>query len=153
MSRIDFFTGLGLMALGTWVWIMCMDFAAAPLGLGPGDYPRVASGGLFVFGLILAVQNAAKLFKAQAAAAKIPKGALPRVAFLVGWSIAYILFMPLTGFVLATPVYLFVGMLFFGLKKYPTGIITSLAVTLVVFFLFRYSFQIMLPIVGLFDLF
>jgi hypothetical protein len=59
--------------------------------------------------------------------------------------------MPYTGFVLITPVYLFLAMLFFGLRRYFVGAVTSIAVTLALFLTFRYAFQVLLPVVGLFD--
>jgi hypothetical protein len=65
---------------------------------------------------------------------------------------AYIYLMPSTGFVLITPVYLFLAMVFFGLRRYLLGAVTSIAVTLVLFVTFRYVFQVLLPVVGLFDL-
>jgi len=42
-------------------------------------------------------------------------------------------------------------MVFFGLRRYLLGIVTGMAVTLVLFVTFRYAFQVLLPIVGLFD--
>jgi divalent metal cation (Fe/Co/Zn/Cd) transporter len=42
-------------------------------------------------------------------------------------------------------------MLFFGLRRYFVGALTSIAVTLALFLTFRYAFQVLLPIVGLFD--
>jgi hypothetical protein len=154
LARIDFFSGLGLAVLGVIVFFLTADLPKVTRGIGPGDYPRVAAMGLILFGLIMSGLNAFKLGrKGEKTASKFPKGALIRVAILVGWSMLYIIVMPYTGFVLSTPVYLFGGMLYFGLKKYRLGVITSLAVTLVIFFLFRYSFQIMLPIAGIFDMF
>ena len=44
------------------------------------------------------------------------------------------------------------AMVFFGLRRYLLGAVTSIAVTLALFVTFRYAFQVLLPVVGLFDL-
>ncbi|MBP1780106.1 MAG: Tripartite tricarboxylate transporter TctB family, partial [candidate division NC10 bacterium] len=74
------------------------------------------------------------------------------VLAMVLMTYAYIYVMPYAGFVLTTPVYLFLAMLFFGLRRYLLGAVTSVAVTLALFVTFRYAFQVLLPVVGLFDL-
>ncbi len=53
--------------------------------------------------------------------------------------------MPYTGFVLITPIYLLLTMIFFGLRRYLLGAVTSIAVTLILFVTFRYAFHVLLP--------
>ncbi len=151
MARIDLFTGLALVALAIGVYVATGDLATVERGIGPGDYPRVAAWGLLVFGSILALQSGIKLLRGSGSAFRFAKGTLPRMAIMVGLTFVYIQVMPIAGFVLSTPVFLFAAMLFFGVKRYLLAAVTSVAVTLACFAIFRYAFQVMLPIVGLFN--
>ena len=150
MARIDLFTGLALVALAIGVFFATGNLATVERGIGPGDYPRVAAWGLFVFGVILAAQSAWKLVRNADTPFHFPKGTLPRMAIMVVLTFVYIQVMPLAGFVLTTPFFLFATMLFFGVKRRLMAALTSVAVTLACFAVFRYGFQVMLPIVGLF---
>jgi hypothetical protein len=152
VPRVDFFTGLALMALAMGVFIGTLDMAKVARGIGPGDYPRVVAWGLLFLGATLAVQSGMKLLRRERPSLRFPSRAFPRVLTMVVMTFAYIYLMPHTGFVLLTPVYLFLAMVFFGLRRYLLGAVTSIAVTLVLFVTFRYAFHVLLPVVGLFDL-
>jgi hypothetical protein len=139
------------MGLAIGVFIGTLDMAKVERGIGPGDYPRVAAWGLLFLGAILTVQSGIKLARRENQPLPFPPGAFPRVFAMVLMTFAYIYLMPYTGFVLITPVYLFLTMVFFGLRRYLLGVVTGIAVTLVLFVTFRYAFQVLLPILGLFD--
>lgn len=151
MRRVDFFTGLALVAIAVGVFIGTLDMAKVERGIGPGDYPRVAAWGLLFLGGILTIKSGIKIIKREKQPLPFPPGAFPRVFTMVLMTLAYIYLMPYTGFVLITPLYLFLAMLFFGLRRYLLGILTSVAVTLVLFVTFRFAFQVLLPTSGLFD--
>ena len=152
MPRVDFFTGLALVGIAVGVFIATLDMAKVARGIGPGDYPRFIAWGLLILGATLAVQSGKKLLQRQTEPLPFPPRAFPRVLTMVLMTYAYIHLMPYSGFVLITPVYLFLAMVFFGLRRYFLGAVTSIAVTLVLFVTFRYVFQVLLPVVGLFDL-
>ena len=152
MSRVDFFTGLALVALAVGVFIGTLDMAKVERGIGPGDYPRVVAWGLLFLGAILTVQSGLKLVRRKKEPLPFPPGAFLRVLSIVLMTYAYIYLMPYTGFVLTTSVYLFLAMVFFGLRRYLLGAVTSIVVTVTLFVTFRYVFQVLLPVVGLFDL-
>ncbi len=151
MPRVDFLTGLALVGVAVGVFIGTLDMAKVERGIGPGDYPRVIAWGLLILGATLAAQSGMKLVRREKEPLPFPPGAFPRVFSMVVMTYAYIYVMPYTGFVLITPVYLFLAMVFFGLRRYLLGAVTSLAVTLALFLTFRYAFQVLLPVVGLFD--
>jgi len=152
VSRVDFFTGLALVALAVGVFIGTLDMAKVERGIGPGDYPRVVAWGLLFLGAILTVQSGLKLVRRKKEPLPFPPGAFLRVLSIVLMTYAYIYLMPYTGFVLTTSVYLFLAMVFFGLRRYLLGAVTSIVVTVTLFVTFRYVFQVLLPVVGLFDL-
>jgi len=149
---VDFFTGLALVALAVGVFIGTLDMAKVERGIGPGDYPRVVAWGLLFLGAILTVQSGLKLVRRKKEPLPFPPGAFLRVLSIVLMTYAYIYLMPYTGFVLTTSVYLFLAMVFFGLRRYLLGAVTSIVVTVTLFVTFRYVFQVLLPVVGLFDL-
>jgi hypothetical protein len=151
VSRVDFFTGLALVALAVGVFVGTLDLPRVERGIGPGDYPRVVAWGLLCLGGTLVVQSWVKLLRRERRALPFPPGAFRRIFSMVLMSAAYIYLMPHTGFVLITPVYLFALMVFFGLRRYVLGAVTSVAVTLALFVTFRYAFHVMLPTLGLFD--
>jgi hypothetical protein len=151
VSRVDFFTGLALVALAVGVLIGTLDMAQVERGIGPGDYPRVVAWGLLVLGGVLAVQSGRRLVGGEKPSRRFPPGAFPRVVTMVATTAAYLYLLPHAGFVLVTPVYLFLAMVFFGLRRYLLGAVTSIAVTVVLFAVFRYAFHVLLPVVGLFD--
>ena len=152
MPRVDFLTGLALVGLAVGVFIGTLDMAKVERGIGPGDYPRFIAWGLLFLGATLTVQSGMKLVRREKEPFPFPPGAFSRVLAMVLMTYAYIYVMPYAGFVLTTPLYLFLAMLFFGLRRYLLGAVTSIAVTLVLFVTFRYAFQVLLPVVGLFDL-
>jgi hypothetical protein len=151
VPRVDFFTGLALIGLAVGVFIGTLDMAKVERGIGPGDYPRDVAWGLLGLGGILTVQSGMRLVRREKRSLPFPPGAFPRVFTMVAMTSAYIYLMPYTGFVLVTPVYLFLAMVFFGLRRYLLGAVVSIAVTLVLFVTFRYAFHVLLPTLGLFD--
>lgn len=152
MPRVDFLTGLALVGIAVGVFFGTLDMAKVERGIGPGDYPRVIAWGLLFLGATLAIQSGMKLVRRANEPLPFPPGAFLRVFTMVLLTYAYIYLMPYAGFVLITPVYLFLAMVYFGLRRYLLGAVTSIAVTLVLFLTFRYAFQVLLPVVGLFDL-
>ena len=152
MPRVDFFTGLALVGVAVGVFIGTLDMAKVPRGIGPGDYPRFVAWGLLILGATLAVQSGKKLLRRQAEPLPFPPGAFPRVLVMVLMTYAYITMIPFGGFVLTTSVYLFLAMVFFGLRRYLLGAVTSIVVAVALFVTFRYVFQVLLPVAGLFDL-
>jgi len=152
VPRVDFFTGLALVVLAVGVFIGTLDMATVERGIGPGDYPRVVAWGLLFLGGTLTIRSGMKLVRREKQSLPFPPGAFPRVSTMVLMTFAYIYLMPHTGFVLITPAYLFLAMVFFGLRRYVLGAVTSIAVTLVLFVTFRYAFHVLLPVLGLFDL-
>jgi hypothetical protein len=148
VSKVDFFTGLGLMGLSVGVYFLTQDMLKVPAGIGPGDYPRVIAVGLFVLGALLAVQSLGK--PGVTARALYPKGAAGRVTVLILLVLAYIRIMPYLGFLLSTPLFLVVAMLLFGVRKPLPILLSGVGVTLAVYGIFYSLFQILLPKFSLF---
>jgi putative tricarboxylic transport membrane protein len=148
VSKVDLFTGLGLMALSVGVYFPTQEMTKVTAGIGPGDYPRVIAVGLFVLGALLAGQSARR---ATADVRSLyPKGAAGRVAALVATVLAYVYVLPYLGFLASTPLFLVAAMLLFGVRR-PVLILSSgVGVTLAVYWIFYSLFQILLPKFSLF---
>ena len=114
-----------------------------PLGIGPGQYPRVVGLGLFILGGILAVlgrQEGSPPVKDL-----YPAGSLKRVCVLAAVTFIYIKLLEHLGFVLLTPVFLVCVMLLFGERKLYVSIPISLGVTLGIYYVFHDVFHVLLP--------
>jgi putative tricarboxylic transport membrane protein len=148
VSKVDFCTGLGLMALSVGVYVLTQDMAKVPAGIGPGDYPRVIAVGLFVLGAVLAGQSARRA--TADVRSRYPRGAAGRVAALVATVLAYVYVLPHLGFVLATPLFLIAAMLLFGVRRPVLILSSAVGVTLAVYWIFYSLFQILLPKFSLF---
>jgi hypothetical protein len=148
VSKVDVFTGLGLMGVSVGVYVLTHDMAKAPAGIGPGDYPRVIAAGLFVLGAVLAAQGLAR--SEAPARALYPRGAAGRVAALTLTVLAYVRILPHLGFLFSTPLFLVGAMLLFGVRRPVLILLTGVGVTLAVHGIFYSLFRILLPKFSLF---
>lgn len=148
MSRSDFVSGIAFMGLASVVYLYANQMAKVPLGIGPGDYPRVIAIGMFILGGILTLQSCLKGLKPGA---KIygPE-ALKRVGSLVLITFIYIQLLKYLGFLYLTPFFLAAAMLMFGVKKRSLIIYTSIGVSVIIYVVFYYGFQVLLPNFSLF---
>jgi len=145
---IDFWTGAGIFALGIFAYVIAGKMLKVPIGIGPGDYPRVIAIGLCILGGILSLQSVLKGFpKAQG---KVPWKSILRVFALVLMSFIYIQSMRYLGFLITTPVFLAAAIYHFGNRNWKSTIAVSVGVTLVVYFVFVSLFQVLLPRFSLF---
>ena len=139
----DLVTGILLMLLSAFWFFQADKMLKVELGIGPGDYPKIVSVGLFLLGLVLAVQSVIRgLPKWEG---KIEKKAALRFLIFTVVTFVYARSMKYLGFTLVTPLYLFFGIWFFGYRKYIIAAITSIGVTAGIYVVFRIIFQVMLP--------
>jgi hypothetical protein len=146
--RVDFFTGIGFMALAVYVFTTANHFFKVDKGIGPGDYPKVIAVGLFILGAILSLSSFLQGFSGETA--KPNWRAALRLAIFVAVTLVYIQLMKILGFIVLTPFYLFFGIYFFGYRKWLTMALTSILVTAAIHVIFREIFLVMLPVFRLF---
>lgn len=141
--RVDFGSGLGLMGLAVFVWVLAERLPRVSQGINPGDYPKVIAAGLLVFGAILALGSAPRGWPKE----KIAIGwtAVGRVALMAVMTYAYIRLLRYLGFLLLTPFFLFASLRLFGYRRLWIGVATSLAVTAACWLIFARVFQVLLP--------
>jgi putative tricarboxylic transport membrane protein len=139
----DMATGIFLMLLSAYWFHEANKMMTVELGLGPGDYPKVVSTGLFILGFILTVQSVIKGFPKPSF--KIDKKAILRLVIFVAVTFIYVQLLRTLGFILLTPFYLFFGCWFFGYRRLIIAAIASVGVTAFVYVVFRMIFMVILP--------
>ncbi len=139
--------GIGVVIFGIFILILTLGMPKSPLGLGPGDYPRVVSYGLIITGIILVIQG---LREEQAQKKIYSWDTLKRVILLIFLGLLYVYLVHYIGFLYLTPFLMLATMYLFGYKKLIWGIIISILFTLIVNFIFYNIFKVPLPTFSLF---
>ncbi len=148
MSKVDFGTGIALMALSGYVYFVAKEMPTVPRGIGPGGYPTVIAIILFLLGFVLSIQNLPfrKETKDKASEGKTLSWNLLKRPFLISLVVfAYIRGMFYFGFLLLTPFFLFFTIWFFGYKRWLRNVIISIVTTVIIYGVFYYGFQVLLP--------
>jgi len=151
VSKVDFATGIGIMAISIAVYVIAGKMPNAKLGIGPGEYPTVIAVVLFFLGIALSAQNI-PWKKSKAGNAKKDADSKPislqmiKRPFLIAIVVfAYIRGMFYLGFLLLTPFFLFFAIWFFGYRRYLRAAIISVMTTAIIYVVFYYGFQVLLP--------
>jgi len=142
----DFLIGLFVVALSIVFFVQANAMPKAELGIGPGDYPKVICYVLFALGFILAIRTVVECKGIPMIDFKnINKRYLLRAGIMVLMSYVYYKFVKKVGFLLMTPVYLYMSELLFGYKKKIKGAIITVIFTTGIYFLFTKVFLVILP--------
>jgi sterol desaturase/sphingolipid hydroxylase (fatty acid hydroxylase superfamily) len=150
-SKVDFATGLCLMALSVGGYLVATQFPPAPKGLAPGDFPKALFALLFLLGGILAA-NAFYAMKKRMAPDKTSYevGELKRIFVLAAVIGAYIQLLSVFGYLLLTPIVVFVMMYLYGLRKWAQMAAISIATSITTYVLFNNYLYVLLPRFNLF---
>jgi hypothetical protein len=145
-STIDLFTGLFLIVFSVAAHIYAGSLPEVTRGLGPGDYPRVVLKGILVLGTILAATSVYHLRKSENPnVKKFEKGEFRQVVILVICIALYTALVRFFGFIILTPLFMFMMMLIFGLRKWVRMIVISVITTAVTYYLFNNLLLVLLP--------
>lgn len=115
-----------------------------PNTLGSDFMPWVLAGCLFLLSLLLLIKSVFGSSPEQFDFSISPKEGFG-VIFLTIGVFAYVKFMILIGFVLATPIFLALLMLITGSRKWKEIVIVSIFATFSIYLLFQKIFQVILP--------
>jgi uncharacterized membrane protein YgcG len=147
--KADFFTGIGLVVFASVMFNIAGKMSKpVTYGLGPGGYPMLVTGVLFLLGMILAIQG---LLEKRRAARQDSQTKVVTLAELKGIAIlaasfwAYIAVLKYLGYLIATPVFLFLFLFLYGGRKWLQMILISLITTGITWALFVHAFRIFLP--------
>lgn len=143
-KRVDFWTGFVLMLVSVGVWILTANLPVPKRGIGPGSYPRVVAGMLFVLGLITTLTNLQGGY--PKASGIINWKQMGRAALLAIMSLVYVRLLNLIGFPLLTPFFLFAVIMLFGFNRWKMAALVSMGTTAIIFILFNIVFMVFLPV-------
>jgi hypothetical protein len=144
--RADFFTGIGLVVFSSAMFAIASRMPpSATFGLGPGGYPMLACGVLIFLGIILAVQSWIGIQRKAAEKKILSLKELGGIGLLALSFIAYALLVKYLGYIITTPVFLFLFLLQYGDRKWLRMVLVSVIATAVTWVLFVYAFRIFLP--------
>lgn len=147
-KRVDFWTGIGLMALSVGVWVLTAELPVPKRGIGPGQYPRVIAAMMFFLGLVLSITNIIGGFPKKTQ--QVNWVQLGRSIGLALMAFVYLRLLKLIGFPLLTPFFLFATIKLFGYKNWKIAALVSVGSTAVIFLLFNVVFMVFLPLGRLF---
>lgn len=115
------------------------------MGIGPAFFPRILAIGLIIFSIILIILNLFKKKEAVKASFSIKNPEIQRVAISLVATIVYVLCMSFFGFIISTTLYLMFLMYLMKLRKWMRIIIVSVAVSVVIYTIFKSLLNISLP--------
>lgn len=144
MKKADIGAGIGLLILSAWVFWKSYAYHQTVIYIyGPNFFPQILSVLVGICAVVLIVR--AIQGKALTHMDRIdPKGFI-RMVLAIGLCIGYLLLMQVIGFFMATCVFLFVLMAFLRQVGLIKRILSSVAVALVVWAIFRYFLVIPIP--------
>jgi hypothetical protein len=158
--RADFFTGVGIVIFSAVMFVVAGRMPpTASFGLGPGGYPMLVTGVLIALGTILAIQGWVETRRAARQAAQsegsapgtVPKKSLFVLRELQGIAILaisfwlYVFLIKYLGYLITTPIFLFLFLLQYGDRKWLRMILVSVITTATTWVIFVYAFRIFLP--------
>ena len=149
--KIDFIIGLAIMVFAAVGRYMAGLLPPAKKGLGPGDYPKVILTIIFFLGMILA-GNAFYQYRKKLGSKKknFEKGEFKQVLLLAGTTALYIKIQFYFGYLFLTPVFMFVMMYLFGLRKWIKMAAISVVTGAATYIIFNNYLYVLLPRFNLF---
>jgi hypothetical protein len=149
VKKADIGVGIGLIILSAWIfWYANSYRQAAIYYYGPNLFPQILSIAMCICAIILIVK--ATQGKSLTQEGRIHLRGFGRMVIAIAMCVGYLFLMQLIGFAIGTIVFLFTLMLFIGQKGLVKRIASSVAVSLIVWAIFRYFLVIPLP-TGVFD--
>lgn len=144
MKKADIGVGSGLIIFSTWVFWYAGEYSKATIYYyGPNFFPQFLAIAMSICGIILIV-NAIR-GKSLAKLDRIHLKGFIRMVVAIAICIGYLFLMQVAGFAMSTVVFLYVLMMFIGQKGLVKRISSSIAVSLIVWAIFRYFLIIPLP--------
>ena len=139
--------GAAFMLVSAFCFIMTFRFPEIKIALSPTVFPRFVTISLFILSSILLVQGIKKQVKSRGKRQKmqIDRAYLIRFVLLCAVGFLYTRIIRITGYVVATPVFIAGTILVFNEKKWYRIILISVVTTAVLYSVFRIVFRVPLP--------
>ncbi len=144
MKKADIGVGSGLIIFSTWIFWYAGEYSKATIYYyGPNFFPQFLAIAMSICGIIL-IMNAIR-GKSFEKSDRIHLKGFIRMVIAIAICIGYLFLMQVAGFAMSTSVFLYVLMMFIGQKGLVKRISSSIAVSLIVWAIFRYFLIIPLP--------
>lgn len=139
--------GVIFIIVSIFLFLMTFRFPDIKIALSPAVFPRFVTITLFIISSILLAQGIKKQVKGWDKKQKIKteKSYFIRFILLFATGFIYTRFISITGYIVATPVFIAATMLIFDEKKIHRIVLFSIVVTAVLYTVFRIFFRIPLP--------
>ena len=118
--------------------------------VGPEFFPRYIAIFLFICCAVLLIQSLMTPLNKDTPGPALDKKGILRLLLGIVIILVYILCWDFLGFIIMTPIVMFIIMMLLGLRRYPTMILFSFGAMAVIFCTFRYILGIDMPM-GLLD--
>jgi len=153
MGKKEILLSIFFMIISMTVYVLTYQFPKQTVALSPKVFPQFVSVCLFILSLVLLIQGVTGV-KKESEQKKV-KLALNNIFLLkmltmIILAFFYIRVLPLTGYKIATPLFLAGSMLLFNEKRWFMIVIVSIVATALLYILFRIVFKIPLPRFNLF---
>jgi len=146
VRKADIVAGVFLLFFAVGVLVLADGYAQRGVQIeyfGPAFFPRILSGILIFCAVLLAVN--AILGRTLRRVDTIDRRGFGRLAAAIAIGVVYWLAVDYTGFLIGTPVFIFVLMTVLGARGWPQRIVTSLAAPFALWAIFEYFLVISLP--------
>ena len=144
MKKADIGTGIGLIIFSAWIFWYAGAYSKATIYYyGPNFFPQLIAIAMSICAIIL-ILNAIR-GKSLENPDRIELRGFIRMVIAILICIGYLFLMQVVGFTIGTCIFLYVLMMFIGQKGVKKRIISSMAVSLIVWGIFRYFLVIPLP--------
>ena len=153
MGRVEIIIGSFLVILSAVFYALTYQFPQQTLAFSPKIFPRFVSDCLFIISAVLVLQGITKVRKASGKAKpglRTSKAFMVRLFAGIVLGYAYTRFLPVTGYIVATPPFIAGIMLVFHEKRWIKIVATSVITTIILYILFRIIFRVPLPRFSLF---
>ena len=153
MGKKEILLSIFFMIISMTVYVLTYQFPKQTVALSPKVFPQFVSACLFILSLVLLIQGITGV-KKESEQKKV-KLVLNNIFILkmltmIILAFFYIRILPLTGYIIATPLFLASSMLLFNEKRWFMIVIVSIVATALLYILFRIVFKIPLPRFNLF---
>ena len=144
MKKADIGTGIGLIIFSAWIFWYAGAYSKATIYYyGPNFFPQLIAIAMSICATVL-ILNAIR-GKSLENPDRIELRGFIRMVIAILICIGYLFLMQVVGFTIGTCIFLYVLMMFIGQKGVKKRIISSMAVSLIVWGIFRYFLVIPLP--------
>ena len=144
MKKADIGVGIGLIIFSTWIFWYASEYAKATIYYyGPNFFPQFLAIAMSICAIAL-ILNAIR-GKSLERLDRIHLKGFIRMVIAIAICIGYLFLMQVIGFAMGTSVFLYVLMMFIGQQGQMKRISSSIAVSLIVWAIFRYFLIIPLP--------